>query len=405
MAKICLDNSEGGSLHMKKMSEEATKLIEMVANNQYLYSSERNPVNFEASQKTGILEVDTLDAILAQNKIMSQQISVLTQHLSEMQVSAINAQNTPQEALYDMNGGFNQGSDTKVNEESVEKEAPKEKNEEVEHAHPRRADNPFPVSSDTHPTLPKAPEYKPNMPYPQRLQKASKDKGLWQMPLYAKFMKELLSNKRNWKEIETVVLTKECSAIIQHKLPEKMQDLGSFVIPCTIRDVTIQRVLCDLGASINLMPLSLMRKLQIDEFPLGVVEDLLVRVGSFIFPIDFVILDMEEDKNASIILGRPFLVTGRALIDVQKGELTLRVNDEEVVLNVFEAIKHPNDHEGCMRIDVVKPLVQEVFEAEALDDALDSLSEDNLLEIDDSPPLKDMSYTCPKLRKEFLSMS
>ncbi|XP_015949046.1 uncharacterized protein LOC107473968 [Arachis duranensis] len=188
------------------------------------------------------------------------------------------------------------------------------------------------------------------------------------MPLYAMFMKELLSNKRNWKEIETVVLTKEYSAIIQHKLPEKMQDLGSF-------------------------------------FPLGVVEDLLVKVGLFIFPVDFVILDMEEDKNASIILGRPFLVTGRALIDVQKGELTLRVNDEEVVLNVFEAIKHPNDHEGCMRIDVVKPLVQEVFEAEALNDALDSLSEDNLLEIDDSPPLKDMSYTCPKLRKEFLSLS
>ena len=102
-----------------------------------------------------------------------------------------------------------------------------------------------------------------------------------------------------------MVLTKECSAIIQHKLPEKMQDPGSFVIPCTIGDVTIQRALCDLGASINLIPLLVMKKLQIEEvkptrislqladlsikLSVGVVEDLLVKVGPFIFPVDFVI--------------------------------------------------------------------------------------------------------------------
>ncbi|XP_016178173.1 uncharacterized protein LOC107620541 [Arachis ipaensis] len=231
-----------------------------------------------------------------------------------------------------------------------------------------------------------APEYKPKISYPQRLQKASKDKqfskflevfkklqinipfveALEQMPLDAKFMKELLRNKRDWKESETV------------------------------------RALCDLGDSINFMPLSLMRNLQIDEvkpnhisfqladrsikYPLGVVENLLVKVGPFIFPADFVILDMEEDKNASIILRRPFLAIEIALIDVQKGELTLRVNEVEIVVNVFEAFKHLGDSKGCMRVDLVEPLVQEVFEAEEFDDALDSLSEDNLLEIDDSPP-------------------
>ena len=66
---------------------------------------------------------------------------------------------------------------------------------------------------------------------------------------------------------------------------------------------------------------------------------------------------MEEEVKSSIILGRPFLAIGRALIDVQKGELTLRVNEEQVVLNVFEALKHPNDSEGCMKIDVIEPLV------------------------------------------------
>ncbi|QHO23741.1 uncharacterized protein DS421_12g366180 [Arachis hypogaea] len=102
------------------------------------------------------------------------------------------------------------------------------------------------------------------------------------------------------------------------------------------------------------MPLLFMRKLQIDEvkftcislqlddrsikFSLGVVENLLVKVGPFIFSADFIILDMEEDKNASIILGTPILATGRALINVKKGELTLRVNKEEVVLNVLKAL-------------------------------------------------------------------
>ncbi|XP_016206525.1 uncharacterized protein LOC107646897 [Arachis ipaensis] len=129
-------------------------------------------------------------------------------------------------------------------------------------------------------------------------------KALEQMPLYGMFMKELLRNKRYWKEVETM------------------------------------KALCDLVESTNLMPLSLMRKLQIDEvkptpiclqladyfikYPFGVVENLLVKVGSFIFLSNFVILNIEEDKNASIILGRPFLATARALIDVQKGEVTRR---------------------------------------------------------------------------------
>ncbi|XP_057760431.1 uncharacterized protein LOC130980806 [Arachis stenosperma] len=198
-----------------------------------------------------------------------------------------------------------------------------------------------------------------------------------------------------------------------------MQDPGSFVIPCTIGDVTIPRALCDLRASINLMPLSVMKKLQIEEvktnrislqladlsikFPVGVVEDLLVKVGPFIFPADFVILDMEEDAKSSIVLGTPFLATDRALIDVQKGELTLKVNEEQVVLNVFEALKHPNDSKGCMRVNVVEPLVQEVLEAKVeVDDSPPQKELMNMLEAKEEAPKLELKPLTPSLKYVFL---
>ncbi|KAL4275824.1 hypothetical protein AHAS_Ahas20G0145800 [Arachis hypogaea] len=108
MSKMFLDNSVGGSLHKKKTPEETIELIQLVASNQYLYSSNRNPVNSETPQKNGVMEVEALNALFAQNKLMSQQISLLTQQMGGMQVSAINTQNSPQEVSYDMTGNFAQ---------------------------------------------------------------------------------------------------------------------------------------------------------------------------------------------------------------------------------------------------------------------------------------------------------
>ncbi|KAL0416226.1 UNVERIFIED_CONTAM: hypothetical protein Slati_3454500 [Sesamum latifolium] len=191
------------------------------------------------------------------------------------------------------------------------------------------------------------------------------------MPSYAKFLKEVISNKRKWDNGETVKLNEECSAILQNKLPPKLNDPRSFSI--TIREINFEKALCDLGASINLMPYSIFVKLGMHEltptivtlqladrsikYPRGIIEDVLVKVGKFVIPVDFVVLDMEEDANTPLILGRPFLATGKALIDVQKGQLTLRINDEEVVFNVFKAIKHPKivDHEA-FSIDCVEML-------------------------------------------------
>ncbi|XP_027368219.1 uncharacterized protein LOC113874193 [Abrus precatorius] len=158
------------------------------------------------------------------------------------------------------------------------------------------------------------------------------------MPAYAKFMKELLSKKRKLENDKTVPLTKECSAILQRNLPQKLKNPGSFSIPCSIGNCTVGKALCDLGAIINLMPFAIMKRLGIEEVkPTSITLQFADR--SYTYPYGVV-----EDL--------PFLATGRTLIDVQKGELMLRVQDEKVIFNVFEALKHPNDDVTCMRVDI-----------------------------------------------------
>ena len=165
-------------------------------------------------------------------------------------------------------------------------------------------------------------------------------------------------------------LTATCSAVIQKKLPEKMKDPGSFTIPCTIGGFEIQKALCDSGASINLMALSVARRLSLGELtpttvtlqmadrtmakPEGVIEDVLVKVGNFVFPVDFIILDMEEDSQVPLLLGRPFLATGAALIDMQKGVLTLRVGEEAPDFNLLQSLKNLDiDREDYKSVDDV----------------------------------------------------
>ena len=188
-----------------------------------------------------------------------------------------------------------------------------------------------------------------------------------QMPLYAKFLKEILSKKRKIAEEGIVNLTATCSAIIQQKLPAKMKDPGSFTIPCSIGKYEFKKALCDSGTSINLMPLSVVQRLSLGELtptaitlqmtdrsmaqPEGILEDALVKVGKFIFLVDFVIMQMEEVTQVPLLMGRPFLATGAALIEVQKGELTLRVGDEAVHFNINRILEHPNvEADNCMAV-------------------------------------------------------
>lgn len=138
-------------------------------------------------------------------------------------------------------------------------------------------------------------------------------------------MKDTLTKRIRVGEFATVALTQECSQLVQGKLPPKLKDPGSFTIPCNIGETFWGKALCDLGASINLMPLSIFKKLGIGEvrpttitlqladrsicYPKGKIEDVLVRVDKFIFPADFIIMDFDADEETPILLGRPFLAT------------------------------------------------------------------------------------------------
>ncbi|XP_024018779.1 uncharacterized protein LOC112090822 [Morus notabilis] len=189
--------------------------------------------------------------------------------------------------------------------------------------------------------------------------------ALEQMPNYVKFMKEILSKKRRLGEFETVALTKECGLISQSTLPPKLKDPGSFTILCSIGNTYFDKILCDLGASINLMSMSVFKQLGIGEarpttvtlqladrsfvHPEGKIEDVLVRVDKFIFPVDFVVLDYEADKEVPIILGRPFLAAGKTLIDVQKDALVL----EELNKNAYEEIEEEDVTNAALEVEQV----------------------------------------------------
>ncbi|GJX05305.1 reverse transcriptase domain-containing protein [Tanacetum coccineum] len=154
-------------------------------------------------------------------------------------------------------------------------------------------------------------------------------------------------------------VVKENEAIVLYKIHKKMGDLGPFTLPCGLDNNTVKQALVDLGASINMVPYSLFMKLSQKKltptrmsirlashtyrYPKSIVEDMLVRVGKFNFPADFVILDMDEDVQVPIILRRPFLITSKALIDVFNKKVTLRVGDESMLFDLSKSMKHPKE--------------------------------------------------------------
>ncbi|KAG9450627.1 hypothetical protein H6P81_010592 [Aristolochia fimbriata] len=227
--------------------------------------------------------------------------------------------------------------------------------------------------------------------------------ALMQMPQYAKFLKEVLSGKRRIEEQGTVMLTESCSAILKIQLPTKLKDPKSFTIPCEFGNFKFNKVLCDLGASLNLMPLSICKKLNLGELketnimlqfgdrstkkPNGLIEDVLVRIGKFIYPCDFVVLDMEVDWELPLILGRPFLATAVALIDVKQEKLTLRLNDKEIVFDIKQAIKSPSNScdDTCYFIDVIDECAEHVQQEVMMKDSLERCLAQSCTKEDDDP--------------------
>ncbi|CAH9104590.1 unnamed protein product [Cuscuta epithymum] len=267
--------------------------------------------------------------------------------------------------------------------------------------------------------------YVPPIPYPQRLRKRNQDnnfqrfleifkklqvnipfaEALARMPSYAKYIKELVSNKKKLEEFVTVQLSEECSAILQSKLPPKLKDPGSFSIPCTIGNFVIDKCLCDLGASINLMPLTVCKTLGIVDikpttvslqladrsvkYPLGVVEDVLVKVGKFYFPADFLVLDIGIDSDTSLILGRPFLLTGGVLIDMPQGKLIFRVGVEKEEFTIAKAVNFPAFDDSCYALDSVDSLVSETFAKHSFYEPLEACIALNLNEKEEDSVFSD----------------
>ncbi|KAK4737370.1 hypothetical protein R3W88_001067 [Solanum pinnatisectum] len=197
------------------------------------------------------------------------------------------------------------------------------------------------------------------------------------MPGYTKFIKELVTKNRSL-DFETIEVFHNCSAFMTKELIKKRKDPGEFTIRCTISMLKFAKALCNLGASINLMPYGIYKQLGLGEpkptiirllmadrsikHHVGILYDILVKVYRFIFPADFVILDCEIDAEIPTILGRSFLATGRALVDVESGELKFWVNIDEVTFNVCKSMKHPCDIYVVSTVDVINEAVREPFD-------------------------------------------
>nr|GEY67200.1 reverse transcriptase domain-containing protein [Tanacetum cinerariifolium] len=200
--------------------------------------------------------------------------------------------------------------------------------------------------------------------------------ALIHMPKFAPMFKKLLNNKDKLIELTKTPLNENCSAVVLKKLPEKLGDPGRYLIPCDFTGLDNCLALADLGASINLMHLSIWKKLKLPTLndtkmvleladrtiskPTGVAENVFIKVGKFYFPADFVILDFVADPRVPFILGRPFLSTAHTLIDVYEGEITLRHDDQSLTLKCGDtpSISY-NNLESLNKVDQIDATCEE----------------------------------------------
>nr|GFC73253.1 reverse transcriptase domain-containing protein [Tanacetum cinerariifolium] len=172
-------------------------------------------------------------------------------------------------------------------------------------------------------------------------------------------------------------MNEHCSTVILNKLPKKLGDPGKFLIPCEFSGMDEGIALADLGASINLMPLSVWEGLSLPELtptcmtlelvdrsvskPIGIAKDVSFKVGVFHFPANFVVVDFEPDPRVPLIIRRCFLKTNRALIDVHKGELTLRIGNEAITYNLDQTVRYSANYNQMTtnKIDVVESACEE----------------------------------------------
>ncbi|GJW51339.1 reverse transcriptase domain-containing protein [Tanacetum coccineum] len=262
---------------------------------------------------------------------------------------------------------------------AVERETEETTNKEQNNFQESTAHIPPPVNPililepDVLKTLPK-----PNIPYPSRHLRfdISFADALLLMPRFAPTIRNLLMNKEKLLELAKILLNENCSAMLLKKLPEKLGDPSKFLIPCNFLGMDVCHALADLGASINLITLSIWKKLSLPELtptqmtleladrsithPKGLAEDVYVKVGKFHFPTEFFVVDFEADPRVPLILGRSFLRTGRALTDVYGEEITLRVDNEAIIFNIDQTTRYSSTTDKSVnRIDIIDEVCEE----------------------------------------------
>ncbi|GJS98227.1 reverse transcriptase domain-containing protein [Tanacetum coccineum] len=170
-------------------------------------------------------------------------------------------------------------------------------------------------------------------------------------PLFAKMVKDLLTNKEKLLELANTPLNENCSAVLLKKLPEKLGDTGGFSFhTLSLPELTPTRMTLELAT-------------RTVAYLAGIAEDVFVQVGKFTFPADFVVVDYDVDTRVPLILGRPFLRTVHALVDVHEEELTLQVGDEKLVFNVESTSKYPRKHDdkSINKIDILDITCEDHF--------------------------------------------
>ncbi|XP_050890661.1 uncharacterized protein LOC127096084 [Lathyrus oleraceus] len=231
------------------------------------------------------------------------------------------------------------------------------------------------------------------LPYPQRMTKKEPSESdlekfmtmfkrveshmalfeaLERMPMYKKFMEEVMAEKKPTTEEQVSGKEQYNANSLEQNIPNKQKDPGTVTVPCTIKERTFKKVLIDSGASVNLMPLSIYHRMGIKNISdiktnlkfadhsrkdaYGITEDVLVTIADLNFPVDFIILDIPEDNEAPIIMGRPFMKTSRCKLDMDQCTLTLKVHDKEITLNAIEDQELEEDTESQYQVGLIKTL-------------------------------------------------
>jgi hypothetical protein len=218
--------------------------------------------------------------------------------------------------------------------------------------------------------------------------------AIQQVPAYAKFLKDLCTQKRKSRNHipKKVLLTEHVSSLIQHNTLPKFKDPGAPTISCIIGQKEIDKVLLDLGAGVNLLPYSVYQQLGLGELkpttvilqladrsikkPRGVIEDVIIKVDKFFFPVDFIVLDTEPiphlERLIPVILGLPFLAIANACINCQTGVMEISFGNMKVRLNIFNAFQHAPDQNECFFVDHIEEYIEDSLPSLLADDPLEA---------------------------------